>query len=107
MRARWHAPDAAIAHVVVAFDAAQPRLTGRQNTAAAAVTVQRLPEMIRLSDEEVPLRTARSAHRWWLCRAARPDLDPKRSHRLRLDRYDEIDFDNLKAQMVKEGLWVL
>ena len=40
-------------------------------------------------------------------RSPRPDLDPKRSHRLRLDRYDEIDFDNLKAQMVTDGLWLL
>ena len=40
-------------------------------------------------------------------RSARPDLDPKRSHRLRLDRYDDIDFDNLRKQMVSDGLWLL
>jgi hypothetical protein len=40
-------------------------------------------------------------------RSARPDLDPKRSHRLRLDRYDEVDFENLRTQMVKDGLWLL
>ena len=40
-------------------------------------------------------------------RAARPDLDPKRSHRLRLDRYDERDFDNLVAAMKAQGLWLL
>lgn len=40
-------------------------------------------------------------------RSAKPDLDPKRSHRLRLDRYDEIDFDDLKGQMVKDGLWLI
>ena len=40
-------------------------------------------------------------------RTARPDLDPKRSHRLRLDRYDEQDFDDLRAAMIKEGLWLL
>ena len=40
-------------------------------------------------------------------RTNRPDHDPKRSHRLRLDRYDEIDFDNLKEAMTAEGLWLL
>ena len=39
-------------------------------------------------------------------RSARPDLDPKRSHRLRLDRYDEVDFDNLRGAMATEGLWL-
>ena len=40
-------------------------------------------------------------------RMARPDLDPKRSHRLRLDRYDEKDFDDLRKAMVNAGLWML
>ena len=40
-------------------------------------------------------------------RTNRPDKDPKRSHRLRLDRYDETDFDNLKEAMTAEGLWLL
>ena len=50
---------------------------------------------------------ASKAAKPFVARANRPDLDPKRSHRLRLDRYDEIDFDNLREQMVKEGLWLL
>ena len=40
-------------------------------------------------------------------RSPRPDLDPKRSHRLRLDRYDDIDFEDLKTRMVADGLWML
>ena len=39
-------------------------------------------------------------------RTPRPDLDPARSHRLRLDRYDEKDFSDVKAAMEKDGLWV-
>ena len=50
-----------------------------------------------------------SAHRAYALvgRSLRPDLDPKRSHRLRLDRYDEVDFENLREAMVKDGLWLL
>lgn len=40
-------------------------------------------------------------------RTPKPDNDPARSHRLRLDRYDEIDFSNLKQAMVEDGLWVM
>ena len=40
-------------------------------------------------------------------RSPRPDLDPRRSHRLRLDRYDEKDFDDLRAAMRRDGLWNL
>jgi len=36
-------------------------------------------------------------------RAARPD----RGNRLRLDRYDEIDFDAQRTKMEEEGLWLL
>mmetsp|Transcript_48348 Transcript_48348/g.104740 ORF Transcript_48348/g.104740 Transcript_48348/m.104740 type:complete len:427 (+) Transcript_48348:161-1441(+) len=36
-------------------------------------------------------------------RSARPDA----AHRLRLDRYDERDFDNLTAAMKRDGLWLL
>ena len=32
---------------------------------------------------------------------------PSRDHRLRLDRYDERDFTELKAAMVADGLWLL
>ena len=39
-------------------------------------------------------------------RTPRPDLDPARSHRLRLDRYDEKDFSDVRAAMEKDGLWV-
>ena len=42
-----------------------------------------------------------------LGRSSRPDKNPVGSHRLRLDRYDEFDFDNLQAQMVADGLWRL
>ena len=40
-------------------------------------------------------------------RVVRPDQDPARSHRLRLDRYDEVDFEQMRAAMVSAGLWVL
>lgn len=40
-------------------------------------------------------------------RAVRPDVDPKRSHRLRLDRYDNQDFDDLVAAMKAQSLWLL
>ena len=40
-------------------------------------------------------------------RTPRPDKDPARSHRLRLDRYDEIDFSNLKHAMMEDGLWMM
>ena len=40
-------------------------------------------------------------------RSPKPDLDPKRSHRLRLDRYDQKDFDDLRAAMVSDRLWLL
>ncbi|KAL1504249.1 hypothetical protein AB1Y20_010658 [Prymnesium parvum] len=30
-----------------------------------------------------------------------------RGHRLRLDRYDEVDFDNMVASLKSEGLWML
>jgi len=33
--------------------------------------------------------------------------DGEARHRLRLDRYDEVDFDHLRAAMVKDGLWFL
>ena len=32
---------------------------------------------------------------------------PNRNHRLRLDRYDEQDFEVLEAAMRREGLWML
>ena len=40
-------------------------------------------------------------------RTPRPDKDPARSHRLRLDRYDEQDFSELKQAMMEDNLWVL
>lgn len=40
-------------------------------------------------------------------RVLRPNLDPLRSHRLRLDRYDDVDFDQLREAMVSAGLWLL
>lgn len=40
-------------------------------------------------------------------RIVRPDKDPRRSHRLRLDRYDERDFDEMRSAMIAAGLWVL
>lgn len=40
-------------------------------------------------------------------RTARPEMDPTRTHRLRLDRYDERDFDELREAMSKDGLWLL
>ena len=40
-------------------------------------------------------------------RTIRPNKDPTRSHRLRLDRYDEVDFDTLREAMVADGLWRL
>ena len=40
-------------------------------------------------------------------RTPRPDKDPARSHRLRLDRYDDIDFTNLQQAMMEDGLWKL
>ena len=40
-------------------------------------------------------------------RSPKPDLDPKRSHRLRLDRYDDQDFDDLRGAMVRDKLWLL
>jgi len=40
-------------------------------------------------------------------RVVRPEKDPKRTHRLRLDRYDEIDFDDMRSAMIKDGLWAL
>ena len=40
-------------------------------------------------------------------RTPRPDIDPRRSHRLRLDRYDERDFSDLRGAMEKDGLWVV
>jgi hypothetical protein len=42
-----------------------------------------------------------------LGRSHRPDKNPVGSHRLRLDRYDEFDFDLLKEAMVADGLWRL
>ena len=30
-----------------------------------------------------------------------------RGHRLRLDRYDEVDFENMVASLKSEGLWLL
>lgn len=39
-------------------------------------------------------------------RTPRPDKDPARSHRLRLDRYDEQDFSELKQAMMEDNLWV-
>ena len=40
-------------------------------------------------------------------RTIRPNKDPTRSHRLRLDRYDEVDFDTLRVAMLADGLWRL
>lgn len=40
-------------------------------------------------------------------RTPRPDRDPARSHRLRLDRYDAQDFSELKQAMMEDSLWVL
>ena len=40
-------------------------------------------------------------------RTIRPNKDPTRSHRLRLDRYDEVDFDTLREAMLADGLWRL
>ena len=40
-------------------------------------------------------------------RSHRPDKNPVGSHRLRLDRYDEFDFDLLKEARVADGLWRL
>ena len=40
-------------------------------------------------------------------RTVRPNKEPARSHRLRLDRYDEVDFDQLREAMLADGLWRL
>jgi len=40
-------------------------------------------------------------------RVVRPEKDPKRTHRLRLDRYDEVDFDEMRQATKAMGLWLL
>ena len=40
-------------------------------------------------------------------RVVRPEKDPTRVHRLRLDRYDDVDFDEMREAMQSMGLWQL
>ena len=43
----------------------------------------------------------------FLKRLWRQPKDGSRTHRLRLDRYDETDFDDMRDNMKAEGLWLL
>ena len=40
-------------------------------------------------------------------RSNRPYANNQPTHRLRLDRYDDVDFEQLREKMVADGLWVL
>ena len=39
-------------------------------------------------------------------RVVRPNPDPARSHRLRLDRYDETDFEDMVSTLKSIGAWI-